>query len=43
MAKKLSKHKNIKNWKKGINNNKVINNETYTKNMRGGIRLTGNS
>lgn len=43
MAKQLSKKSNVKVWKKGINNNKIINSETYTKNMRGGIRLTGNS
>lgn len=43
MAKKLSKRKNIKQWKKGINNNKVINQDSYTRNMRGGIRLTGNT
>lgn len=38
-AKKLSKKKNIKNWKKGINNNKIVNDVEYPKNMRGGIRL----
>ena len=40
MAKKLSKKANIKKWKKGINNTKDINSAEYTKNMRGGIRLT---
>lgn len=43
MAKRLSKRKSIKKWKKGINNNKVINLDTYSRNMRGGIRLTGNN
>lgn len=38
-GKKLSKKSNIKNWKKGINNNKIVNDDSYPKNMRGGIRL----
>lgn len=42
MAKKLTRKANIKKWKKGINNNKVINNDSYARSMRGGIRLTGN-
>lgn len=40
MAKKLSKKGNIKKWKSGINNVKVINNANYSKDKRGGIRLT---
>lgn len=36
----LGKKANVKQWKKGINNIKVINNDSYTRNMRGGIRLT---
>lgn len=43
MAKKMSKKSNIKHWKKGINNIKDINNPTYARNTRGGIRLTANS
>lgn len=39
MAKKLSKRKNIKMWKKGINNVKDINNDKVLKGFRGGIRL----
>lgn len=43
MAKKHSKKGNIKQWKKGINNTKAINNPSYARNTRGGIRLTANS
>lgn len=39
-GKKLTKQKNIKTWKQGINNVKNINMPSYTRNMRGGIRLT---
>lgn len=40
MAKKLSKKANIKNWKKGINNNKIVNSANYERNQKHGIRLT---
>lgn len=43
MAKRLSKKANIKQWKKGINNEKNINSASYQRGMRGGIRLTCNS
>ncbi len=43
MAKKLTKNQSIKKWKKGINNNKIVNQDSYARNTRGGIRLTGNS
>lgn len=43
MAKRLSKKASISKWKKGINNNKIINQDSYTRNMRGGIRLTTNT
>lgn len=38
MAKKVSKKKNIKAWKKGINNVKTLNID-YPRNDRKGIRL----
>lgn len=41
MAKTLTKKQNIKKWKKGINNNKIANSDSYSRNVRGGIRLTG--
>lgn len=40
MAKKLSKKGNIRKWKSGINNVKQINSANYSKNKRGGIRIT---
>ena len=40
MAKKLNKKQNIKKWKSGINNIKQINSADYSKNKRGGIRIT---
>lgn len=40
MAKKLSKKQNVKKWKTGINNIKTINSAEYSRNKRGGIRLT---
>lgn len=40
MAKKLTKKQNIKKWKTGINNVKQINSADYSKDKRGGIRLT---
>lgn len=39
MGRRISKHNNIKNWKKGINDIKNINSVLFTKNLRGGIRL----
>ena len=42
-GKKISKKANIAKWKKGINNNKVVNSAEYSRNTRGGIRLTTNS
>lgn len=38
-GKKISKKTNVKIWKKGINNVKAINTQSYTRNTRGGIRL----
>lgn len=40
---KISKTNSIKKWIKGVNSKKNINNPTYERNKRGGIRLTGNS
>ncbi len=40
MAKKLTKKQNVKKWKSGINNVKNINSAEYSKNKRGGIRIT---
>lgn len=40
MRKKLTKRQNVKKWKQGINNVKTINSAEYTKDKRGGIRLT---
>ena len=39
MAKRITKHTNIENWKKGVNDIKKINSVHYTRNLRGGIRL----
>lgn len=36
----LTKKQNIKNWKRGVFNVKNINSAEYTRNMKGGIRLT---
>ena len=41
-GKMIGKKKNIGKWKAGINNNKIINQATYSRNKRGGIRLTAN-
>lgn len=40
MRKRLSKKGNIRKWKSGINNVKNINSSEYSRNKRGGIRLT---
>ena len=39
MARKLSKRKNLKAWKAGINNVKVANSANYAKDTRKGIRF----